>query len=90
MTLRSEDFESSASTSFTTPATLSIQAHIPCNRTMHLRNDAGFEQQKCRCRYPNVVKVGGLQRRGGKGDAVVYYREPFTTKCLKISGLPEG
>ena len=40
--------------------------------------------------YPNVGKVGGLQRRGGKGDAVVYYREPLTTKYLKNSGFPEG
>jgi hypothetical protein len=39
---------------------------------------------------PNVVKVEGLQRRGGKGDAVVYYREPLTKKYLKTSGFPEG
>jgi hypothetical protein len=40
--------------------------------------------------YPNVAKVGSLQRRDGKGDAVVYYREPLTTKYLKIPGFPEG
>jgi hypothetical protein len=39
---------------------------------------------------PDVAKAGGLQRRDGKGDAVVYYREPLTTKYLKISGFPEG
>ena len=39
---------------------------------------------------PNVAKVGGLQRQGGKGDAVVYYREPLKTQDLKSSGFPEG
>jgi len=40
--------------------------------------------------YPNVAKVGGIQRQGGKSDAVVNYREPLTTKYLKTSGFPEG
>jgi hypothetical protein len=40
--------------------------------------------------HPNVEKVGGLQSQGGKGDAVMYYREPLTTQDLKSSGFPEG
>jgi hypothetical protein len=40
--------------------------------------------------HPNVEKVGGLQSQGGKGDAVMYYREPLTTQDLKTSGFPDG
>jgi hypothetical protein len=40
--------------------------------------------------YPNVAKAGALQRRGGKGEAVVLYCEPLTTKVLEYSGFPEG
>jgi len=39
---------------------------------------------------PNVAKVGGLQRQGVKGEAVVAYRESLTTQDLKFSGFPEG
>jgi hypothetical protein len=38
---------------------------------------------------PGVAKVGGLQSQGGKGEVVVYYREPLTTRDLKSSGFPE-
>ena len=37
----------------------------------------------------NVAKVGGLQSRGVKGEAVVIYRNPLTTQDLKSSGFPE-
>jgi hypothetical protein len=37
---------------------------------------------------PNVAKVGGLQSQGVKGDAVLGYREPLTTRDLKSSGFP--
>ena len=40
--------------------------------------------------YLNVAKVGGLQRQGVKGEAVVIYRKPLTTPVLKPSGFPEG
>ena len=36
----------------------------------------------------NVAKVGGLQSQGVKGDAVVGYREPLTTRDLESSGFP--
>jgi hypothetical protein len=36
----------------------------------------------------NVAKVGGLQSRGVKGEAVVIYRNPLTTQDLKFSGFP--
>jgi hypothetical protein len=39
---------------------------------------------------PNVANVGGLQSQGGKGEAVVDYREPLTTLNLGASGFPEG
>jgi hypothetical protein len=39
---------------------------------------------------PNVVKVGGLQSQGVRGEAVVAYRDPLTTQDLKSSGFPEG
>jgi hypothetical protein len=37
---------------------------------------------------PGVAKVGGLQSSGGKGEAVVRYREPMTTQDLEPSGFP--
>jgi len=40
--------------------------------------------------YSNVAKAGELQSRGVKGEAVVDYREPLTTKDLKLSGFPVG
>jgi len=40
--------------------------------------------------YLNVAKVGGIQRQGVKGEAVVNYRKPLTTPDLKPSGFPEG
>ncbi|CAD7847396.1 MAG: hypothetical protein [Olavius algarvensis Delta 4 endosymbiont] len=39
---------------------------------------------------PNDAKTGGLQSQGGKGEAVVRYREPLTTPDLTPSGFPEG
>jgi hypothetical protein len=43
---------------------------------------------------PNVAKAGGLQSQGGKGKAVVYYREPLIPpkagQDLEPSGFPEG
>ena len=39
--------------------------------------------------YPIVAKVGGLQSQGGKGEAVVYYRKPLTTRDLEPSGFPD-
>jgi hypothetical protein len=39
---------------------------------------------------PSVSKAGGLQSQGGKGEAVVAYRNPLTTKDLKFSGFPSG
>jgi len=36
------------------------------------------------------TKIGGLQRQGVKGEAVVIYRKPLTTPDLKPSGFPEG
>jgi len=38
---------------------------------------------------PIVAKVGGLQSRGVKGEAVVFYCEPLTTKDLEPSGFPD-
>ncbi len=38
--------------------------------------------------YPNVAKVGGLQSLGVKGEIVVGYLDPLTTKDLKSSGFP--
>ena len=39
---------------------------------------------------PNVVKAGGLQSQGVKGEAVVGYRDPLTTQDMKSSGFPGG
>jgi hypothetical protein len=39
---------------------------------------------------PNVAKVGGLQSQGVKGETVVAYCDPLTTKDLKSSGFPVG
>ena len=39
---------------------------------------------------PNFAKAGGLQSPGVKGEAVVVYRDPFTTQDLKSSGFPAG
>jgi len=39
---------------------------------------------------PIVAKAGGLQSQGVKGEAVVIYREPLTTKDLESSGFPLG
>jgi hypothetical protein len=36
-----------------------------------------------------LQKDAALQSRGGKGEAVVLYCEPLTTKDLKCSGFPE-
>jgi hypothetical protein len=38
--------------------------------------------------YLNVAKVGGLQSRGVKGEAVAIYRNPLTTQDLESSGFP--
>ncbi|MBW2041867.1 MAG: type II secretion system protein [Deltaproteobacteria bacterium] len=40
--------------------------------------------------FLNVAKVGRLQSRGAKGEAVVVYGEPFATQDLQSSGFPEG
>jgi hypothetical protein len=40
--------------------------------------------------YLNVAKAGGLQSQDVKGEVVVLYFEPLTTKNLKSSGFPEG
>jgi hypothetical protein len=40
--------------------------------------------------YPNVAKVGGLQRQGVKVEIVVVYIDSLTTQDLKSSGFPEG
>jgi hypothetical protein len=37
---------------------------------------------------PNDAKVGGLQSQGVKGDAVIGYRDPLTTRDLKSSSFP--
>ena len=39
---------------------------------------------------PNIVKAGGLQSQGVKGDAVVCYLESLTTQDLKCSDFPCG
>ena len=67
MTLRSEDFESSASTSFTTPAT---QTPILCSCTMYSWTDAQRKRQKCRCLYRNPtyssIKIGRAQQTAAR------------------------
>ena len=45
---------------------------------------------KTACLNLNVAKTGELQSQGGKGEAVVSYREPLTTQDLKFSGFPAG
>ena len=40
--------------------------------------------------YPNIAKAGGLQSQDVKGEAVIYYRNPLTTKDLKSSGFTAG
>lgn len=40
--------------------------------------------------HPNVARAGGLQSQDVKGEAVIDYRNPFTTQELKSSGFPEG
>jgi hypothetical protein len=37
---------------------------------------------------PNVAKAGGLQSQGVKGEAVIGYRNPLTTRDLKSSSSP--
>jgi len=37
---------------------------------------------------PNVAKAGGLQSQGVKGEAVIGYRDPLTTRDLKSSRFP--
>ena len=37
---------------------------------------------------PNVAKAGGLQSQGVKGEAVIGYRDPLTTRDLKSSSFP--
>jgi len=39
---------------------------------------------------PNVAKAGGLQSQGVKGEAVVFYCEPFATQDLESSSFPAG
>jgi hypothetical protein len=39
---------------------------------------------------PNVAKAGVLQSQGVKGEAVISYRNPLTTKDLKSSDFPSG
>jgi hypothetical protein len=39
---------------------------------------------------PIVVKVGGLYSQGVKGEVVVYYCEPLTTRDMEPSGFPVG
>ena len=38
--------------------------------------------------YPNVAKAGGFQSQGVKGEAVIDYRDPLTTRDLKSSSFP--
>ena len=37
---------------------------------------------------PNVAKAGGLESQGVKGEAVIDYRDPLTTRDLKPSRFP--
>jgi len=37
---------------------------------------------------PNVAKAGGLQSQGVKGEAVIGYCDPLTTRDLKSSSFP--
>ncbi len=39
---------------------------------------------------PIVAKAGGLQRRGIKGEDVIFYFEPMITKDMESSGFPGG
>ncbi len=39
---------------------------------------------------PIVAKAGWLQRRGIKGEDVIFYFEPMITKDLESSGFPGG
>jgi len=38
--------------------------------------------------YPNVAKAGGFESQGVKGEAVIDYRDPLTTRDLKSSSFP--
>ena len=37
---------------------------------------------------PYVAKGGGLESQGVKGEAVIGYRDPLTTRDLKSSSFP--
>ena len=87
MTLRSEDFESSASTNFTTPATIGTHPHIPCNSTMSLWNDAAVEQLRCRSHYRNPADSSIKNGRAQHTAAMIAFLDT-TPSLITIGSAP--
>ena len=57
-----------------------VRARRFVERTLHITIEG--------CIDPNVAKAGGLQSQGVKGEAVIGYRDPLTTRDLESSSFP--